>query len=140
MSERVPMLLEQFEIDELTGELLLQLLDGMPDALIIANRKGRILLINKLAELLFQYHRSELVGRDVEVLIPEALRTRHVEERTMYVREPRVRRMGEGRPLFAINKQGEEVALEISLGPVVTRSGLLICVGFRVRRENDLPR
>src|SRR6478735_2520375 len=70
------------------------LLDAAPDALITVDANGRIVLVNIQTERLFEYFRQELVDQPIELLIPERLRSVHVEDRATYVEQPRVRPMG----------------------------------------------
>ena len=107
------------------------LLDAAPDAMIIANARGEIVLINQQTEILFGYTRDELVGKPVEVLIPQHFRNRHVEHRNQYFTDPKVRSMGAGLELFAIRKNGTQFPVEISLSPLVTEEGTLVSASVR---------
>lgn len=106
-------------------------LDAAPDATVIADNLGKIVLINIQAEQLFGYPRSELIGKPLEVLVPERLRKNHVGHRTKYVDAPIVRPMGKGRYLFGLRKNGTEFPIEISLSPIKTDDGLLISSSIR---------
>ena len=107
------------------------LLESAPDAIVIVDQGGSIVLVNARAEQLFGYSRQELVGEPVELLVPKALGRRHVAHREGFIAEPRVRAMGEGLDLRARRKDGTEFAAEISLSPMRTESGLLISAGIR---------
>lgn len=107
------------------------LLESAPDALVIVDEGGTIVLVNGRAEELFGYSRKELVGEPVEMLLPKVLGRRHVTHRKGFMAEPRVRAMGEGLDLRARRKDGTEFAAEVSLSPVRTESGLLISAGIR---------
>ncbi|MBI2940389.1 MAG: PAS domain S-box protein [Chloroflexi bacterium] len=102
------------------------LLDTAPDAIVIVNSSGRILLVNAQAENLFGYHRHELLGQPVEILIPEHLRSLHAGQRTRYHAAPRTRPMGIGLQLSARRKDGSEFPAEISLSPLQTEDGTLV--------------
>ena len=99
------------------------LLDSTPDAIVIVNHSGRIVLINKQGETMFRYSREELVGQPVEVLLPNRYRGKHVGYRTEYFAEPRMRSMGAGLELYGIRKDGIEFPVEISLSPLATDDG-----------------
>jgi PAS domain S-box-containing protein len=107
------------------------LLEAAPDAMIIANEKGIIVLSNRQTEKLFGYTKEELTGKPVEILIPYDFRSKHIEHRTKYFNDPRVRSMGAGLELFAIRKDGTQIPVEISLSPLVTEEGTLISASVR---------
>jgi PAS domain S-box-containing protein len=107
------------------------LLESAPDAIVIVDGGGTIVLVNERAEELFGYSREELIGEPVEILLPKALGPRHRTHREGFIAEPRVRAMGEGLDLRARRKDGTEFAAEISLSPMRTESGLLISAGIR---------
>jgi PAS domain S-box-containing protein len=107
------------------------LLESAPDAMVIVDEQGAIVFVNARAEELFQYSRSELVGNDVEMLLPRALRTRHVLRRSEFTADPKARAMGAGMDLLARRKDGTEFLAEISLSPLHTDNGLLISTSIR---------
>jgi len=94
------------------------LLENAPDALVIVDRAGRIEFVNAQAERLFGYARAELIAGPVELLLPAALRDRHIDHRADYFSQPLARPMGAGLPLRARRKDGSEFPAEISLGPM----------------------
>jgi PAS domain S-box-containing protein len=102
-----------------------------PDAILIVDRSGRIVLANEQAERVFGYQREELLGESVELLVPERYRALHVVERNGYTRQPRTRPMGSGLELTGRRKDGTEVAVEISLSPVDTDSGQQVIAVIR---------
>ncbi|HNP21830.1 MAG TPA: PAS domain S-box protein [Panacibacter sp.] len=107
------------------------LLEAAPDAIVISNEKGEIILINRQAEKLFGYTKEELAGKPVEMLVPAELRNRHIADRSDYFVNPKVRAMGAGLELLAVRKDGAKVPVEISLSPLVTEEGILISAAIR---------
>lgn len=107
------------------------LLDAAPDAIVIVDATGRIVLANARVQSLFGYEKHELIGETIETLIPERYRSRHPGHRADFFSSPRAREMGSGLELFARRKDGSEFAAEISLGPLETEGGTWVSSAIR---------
>lgn len=120
------------------------LLEAAPDAMVVIDHSGTIVLVNAQTESVFGYDRGDLLGHQVEMLVPFDLHTIHQTHRQDYVVEPHVRSMGSGLDLRARRKDGSEFPVEISLAPLQTDDGLLISAAVRdvtnKRREERLFR
>ena len=116
------------------------ILESAPDAMVIADGHGRIVLVNAETERLFGYGRNELVGQAMEMLVPERFRQRHPQHRQGYMAHPRNRLMGEGRDLWGLRKDNTEFPVEISLSPLESEEGILVTAAIRdisVRKAVD---
>jgi PAS domain S-box-containing protein len=102
-----------------------------PDAIIVSDPQGRILLVNSQMESVFGYAREEILGKSVEILLPDQFRRLHAEHREKYLVDPGTRPMGEGRELFGRKKDGREFPVEISLAPLQTADGPVILSNIR---------
>lgn len=109
---------------------LQRLLEFTPDAMVVVDRGGRIVFANAQTETAFGYSRQELLGQNVEVLVPERIREKHTAERTAYMTAPRYRVMSE-RELAGRRKDGSEFPVEINLSPIETDEGTLVAAAVR---------
>ncbi|MEX3947568.1 PAS domain S-box protein [Paraburkholderia sp. EG287B] len=114
------------ELSGLTNELFRQVVEAAPNAMVMVDRAGRIVLVNAQAEKLFGYARAELMTRGIEALVPERFRSGHPDFRSAYYTDLKSRPMGTGRDLYAMRKDGSEFPVEIGLNPVSTDEGTFV--------------
>ena len=107
------------------------LLESAPDAMVIVNQAGEIVLLNSQAEQMFGYEREELLGKPIEILVPERFRRHHHRERHGYVEAPAVHELGSGPDLYALRKNGKEFPAEIRLSPLRTGGDTLVISSIR---------
>jgi diguanylate cyclase (GGDEF)-like protein/PAS domain S-box-containing protein len=103
----------------------------LSDATVIINRDGLIKLFNAQAEKMFGYTKSEVIDKSIEILLPERFREKHLAMRHAYLEQPVFRAMGKGLDLFALDKSGTEIPIEVGLAPIETSEGLLISAAIR---------
>ena len=115
----------------LNDQLAPQLLEAAPEAMIVVDGKGRIILANGQAEKLFGFKREEMLGRAIEMLLPKHLMQSHERHRAAYHARARLRVMGEGFELFARRRNGKEFPVEVSLSPIQTEGGVLVASAIR---------
>jgi PAS domain S-box-containing protein len=121
-------------------EKFLHFIESVPDAMILSDTKGLMVLLNTNSERMFGYSKDELVGKEIEILVPQRFRTLHREDRATYYAHPTTRRMGVGRILSACRKDGIEFAVEISLAPVEISGKPFVWSAIRdiADRERDI--
>src|SRR5919108_2858365 len=120
-------------------------LEAVPDAIAAVDETGTIVQVNSQTEHLFGYQHQELIGQNIELLVPERYRRQHQGHRDNYTAHPKIRRMGAGLDLYGRRKNGSEFPVEISLSPVPTKRGILVLsairdVSDRKRTEEELRR
>ncbi len=116
-------------------EQLRDLLESAPDAMVIVDPAGQIVLVNSQTERMFGFSRAELLGSSVEKLIPVRFRAHHPELRAAYFEDPKGRAKGAGLDLYGLRKDGSEFPVEISLGPLETKNGRLVSSTIRDATE-----
>ncbi|TAJ86497.1 PAS domain S-box protein [bacterium] len=107
-------------------EQLRLIIETSPIGKVMIDEEGRIILVNSQAEQLFGYTREELIGQFVEALVPERFRRQHGEDRAGFAQAPQAKRMGAGRDLFGLRKDGREVPIEIGLNPIKVKKKVLV--------------
>lgn len=122
--ERIRVLSSPEAIPVVNPEFIVGLVEALPDALIVVNADGIIVLTNAQCEFLFGYHRSAMLGQAIDMLLPSDLRAVHTEHLKHFFETPRARPMGSGQALIGRHKNGGDIHVEINLSPVVTADGV----------------
>ena len=121
------------------------LLDAAPDAIVVVNQSGTIVLVNAQAEGLFGYARDEMIGQQAEMFVAEHFRSKHSDQRSRFLTTPEKRPAVAGLELFGLRKDGSEFPMEIRFSPVDTKDGVWVSsairdISERRRTEEDLRR
>jgi PAS domain S-box-containing protein len=109
---------------DIDPSLFQQIIDNLPDGLLIADAQGHIILVNRQLELMFGYSRSQLLDKPVETLIPEDKREAHKKYFADYFRAPAARPMNKAMPLTGLRHDGSLVTVQIELGPLISSQGV----------------
>lgn len=116
--------------------IYLQVVEASPDAKIVIDGDGVIVVFNRQAEYLFGHHRSEVIGKKVEVLLDADISEKHAAHRNAYFREPRTREMGVGQVLNGRKRTGVPFPVQIKLAPmVIIGAGLHVLAVVRAVKE-----
>jgi PAS domain S-box-containing protein len=107
------------------------LLESAPDAMVIVDEQAEIVFVNAQTERLFGCERADLLGKPIEILMPERFRSAHADHRDGFLRSPSVRHMGAELELFGLRADGTEFPVDISLSPLRTEAGLLVAASVR---------
>ena len=118
-------------------QLSFKVVEASPDAKIVIDERGVIVIFNAQAEFLFGYAREEVIGKTIEVLLPEVKRQDHVAHRTNYFQAPGTREMGAGLVLEALHRTGTTFAVQIKLAPLAPVPGAGVHALAVVRRVDD---
>ena len=121
------------------------LLEAAPDAIVVVDQTGTIILVNEQTESLFGYRRDELIGQPAEILVSEHFRGQHSDSHSRFLTAPPERPTVAGLDLFGLRKDGSEFPAEIRLSPLDTEQGTMVSsairdVSDRRRTEEDLRR
>src|SRR5260221_115799 len=107
------------------------LLESAPAPVVVVNQEGRIVLVNAQAEETFGYRREDLLGQPMDILVPERLREKCLEYRTMFLRGPQRSPMGTTLEIYGLRREGSEFPVEIKLSMLETEEGLWGCAAIR---------
>ncbi len=145
LSRRIADLENQLIQKQQISERFELVVESAPNAIIVSNQAGRIVLVNKMAEKMFGYSRVEFLELSIEDLVPHQVRHSHHQNRDQFHGDPEVRQMGAGRDLCAMRKDGSEFPVEIGLTPLpnldeVYVLSTVVDISQRKQAENELRR
>ena len=116
-------------------QLSFRVVEASPDAKIVINSDGVVVIFNAQAELLFGYAREEVIGQTIEMLLPEIIREKHLKHRLQYFKFPQVREMGVGIELEGRHRDGSRIPVQIKLAPLAPVPGVGVHALAVVRRK-----
>jgi len=131
VEERTTKLNEEIVVRKEAEQKFSSVLNSTPDAMVIVNDEGNILIVNRQTEKVFGYAREELIGKSVDNLMPERFRGKHFDFRIGYAKAPKIRDMDTNFELFALRKDGSEFPIDVSLSPINTGEDRLIIAMLR---------
>ncbi len=114
------------------------LLESAPNALVIVNEMGRIVIVNKQTEHLFQYEREELINQPIETLLPERFKKDHPGQRNEFFSNPHARPVGNGSDIYGRRRDGSEFPAEVTLNVLQSPEGTLALATVRDVTEQRL--
>lgn len=120
--------------DVISQVSVMTVLETSPDGVLVVNENGQIIYASQRAHSMFRYPQGFLVGKKVEILVPEALHADHAKHREKFNRRPASRMMGVDRKLAGVCRTGEKLAVEISLSPIDTMEGSVVIAYVREPR------
>lgn len=126
MARALAVFAESIKAGRRMEERLRQVIEAAPNGIVMVTDQGTIEIVNRQAEKIFGYDRSELIGQPVEMLVPLRVATAHPGHRASFFNNPSPRAMGSGRDLFGLRRDGVEFPLEIGLAPIETEEGLKV--------------
>ncbi len=138
--EQLLRLTARMERNSIDQERLRTVLEATPNAILMVDSNGVIVLVNGELERLFGYPRAELLGQPVEILLPERVRGHHRQFRDRFLNSPEMRPMGAGRDLFGRRRDGSEIPIEIGLSPLQTSEGMFVLAAvtdISVRKRSE---
>lgn len=124
---------------ETLAALAAKVVEASPDAKIVIDENGSVVIFNAQAEFLFGYARSEIEGQPIEKLLPAAIKDIHVAHRSEYFREPKTREMGFGKVLKGLHRNGMEMQVQIKLAPMVVAGAGVFALAVVRRVKEEAP-
>lgn len=127
------------------SNLFEQIVESSQNGVVLVDHTSHIVLVNRETERMFGYTRSELLGKPIEILVPDSVRASHRVSREGFIDEPRSREMGAGRDVFGRRKDGTKIAIEIGLRPIQSQHGSFVLASVvdispRKKAEEELRR
>ncbi len=113
-------------------------IDAAPNGMVVVDHDGRIVLVNKMIEKMFDYSREELLSMNVDQLVPQRFKESHSQHRSDFSLHPETRSMGAGRELYGLKKNGGEILIEIGLNLIETEMGMLVLASIIDISEKNL--